>query len=126
LAPSCNSQRHGQTFSSPCAYARAFRLPHALHIRQQFNEFLVISNSLLSLEFGILLHLRLILLAFLILILLVVGLTERALLVLVIFLDLLLFVGQLAKSFVAQSTTQAEYVAAASCLSKILWIVQTM
>jgi hypothetical protein len=81
---------------------RAFRLPHALHIGRQFNESLVISNTLLSLGFGILL-LRLILLAFPMLILWVVrlierallGLTERALLGLVIFLDLLLFVGLL-------------------------------
>jgi hypothetical protein len=51
------------------------------------------SNTLLSLRFGILLHLRLILLAFLMLISWVVGLTERALLILAILLDLLLFVG---------------------------------
>jgi hypothetical protein len=30
------------------------------------------------------------------------------------------------QSSVAQSTTEAEYVAAASCCSQILWIVQTM
>jgi hypothetical protein len=45
------------------------------------------------LGFGILLLLRLILLAFLMLILQVVGLTERALLVVAIFLDLLMFAG---------------------------------
>jgi hypothetical protein len=47
------------------------------------------------------------------LILWVVGLTERELLALVIFLDLLSFAGLLGKSSVAQSTTKAEYVAAA-------------
>jgi hypothetical protein len=71
----------------------AFGLPHALHIGWQFSEFLGISNTLLSLGFGILLLLHLILLAFLMLILRVVGLTERALLVLIFFLDLLSFVG---------------------------------
>jgi hypothetical protein len=71
----------------------AFRLPHTLHIELRFSESLGISKILLSLGFGILLLICLILLAFLMLILLVVGLTERALLVLVIFLNLLLFAG---------------------------------
>jgi hypothetical protein len=56
------------------------------------------SNTLLSLGFGILLLLRGILLVFLILILWVAGLTERALLGLVILLDLLSFVGLLGNS----------------------------
>jgi hypothetical protein len=77
---------------------RAFRLPHALHIRWQFSEVSGISSTLLSLGFGILLLLRWILLAFLMLILRVVGLTERALLGLVIFLDLLSFAGLLKNS----------------------------
>jgi hypothetical protein len=72
-----------------------FRLPHALHIGQSFSGFSGISNAHSGLEFGIPLLLRLILLAFLMLILRVVGLTEKALLVHVIFLDLLLFVGLL-------------------------------
>jgi hypothetical protein len=59
--------------------------------------FLGISNTLLSLGFGILL-LRWILLAFSMLILQVVGLTERAPLRLVIFLDLLSFAGLLRNS----------------------------
>jgi hypothetical protein len=49
----------------------------------------------MSLGFGILPLLRLIMLAFPMLILRLVGLTERALLGLVIFLDLLLFAGLL-------------------------------
>jgi hypothetical protein len=61
------------------------------------------SNALLSLGFGILLLLRLILLAFLVLILQVVGLTERALLVLISFLDLLLFAGLLESSLLLHS-----------------------
>jgi hypothetical protein len=51
------------------------------------------SNTLPSLGFGILLLLHWMLLAFSMLILRVVGLTERALLELVIFLDLLMFAG---------------------------------
>jgi hypothetical protein len=61
---------------------------------------------LLSLVFGILLFLRLILLGFLMLISRVVGLTERALLVLVIFSDLLLYVGQLTSSPLLYSPPQ--------------------
>jgi hypothetical protein len=72
-----------------------FRLPHTLHIIKQFSESLGISNKLLSLGFGIPFLHRLILLAFLMLILLVVGLIEKALLVHDIFLDLLLCVGLL-------------------------------
>jgi hypothetical protein len=70
-------------------------IPHAFCIGQPFNGFLGISNTHSSLGFGILLLLHWILLAFLMLILWVVGLTERALLVLVIFLDHLLFAGHL-------------------------------
>jgi hypothetical protein len=83
---------------------RAFRLPHVLHIGRQFSKSLGISNTLLSLEFGILLLLHLILLAFPMLILWVVGLTERALLGLVIFLDLLSFVGLLKISLLLHSS----------------------
>jgi hypothetical protein len=71
----------------------AFRLPHALHIEWQFSESLGTSNTLLSLGFGILL-LHLMLLAFLMLILWVVRLTERGLLARAIF-SVLLFVGLL-------------------------------
>jgi hypothetical protein len=74
----------------------AFRLPHALRIIKQFRESLGISNKLLSLGFGILLLFHWILL------------TSHK------------------QSSVAQSTTEAEYVAAASCCSQILWIVHTM
>jgi hypothetical protein len=74
---------------------RAFRLPHALHIGQSFSGVLGISNRQSSLTFDIPLLLRLILLVFLMLILRVVGLTKRALLAHVIFLDLLLFAGLL-------------------------------
>jgi hypothetical protein len=56
------------------------------------------SNTLLSLEFDILLLLRWILLTFPMLILRVVGLTEITLLRLVIFLDLLSFAGLLRNS----------------------------
>jgi hypothetical protein len=76
----------------------AFRLLHVLHIGRQFSEFLGISNTLLSLGFGILLLLHWILLAFPMLILQVMGLTERTLLRLVIFLDLLSFAGLLGNS----------------------------
>jgi hypothetical protein len=73
----------------------AFRLPHAIRIGWLFSGFLGILNTHLSLGFGILLLLRWILLVFLMLILWVVRLIERALLRLVIFLDLLLFAGLL-------------------------------
>jgi hypothetical protein len=73
----------------------ACRLPRALHIQLSFNQSLGISNILLSLGFGILLLLRWILLFFLMLILLVVGLIVKAQLVIVIFLDRLLFAGLL-------------------------------
>jgi hypothetical protein len=81
----------------------AFSLPHALHTRRLFSESSCILNTLLSLGFGILLLLRLILLAFTMLILRVVGLTERALLILVIFSDPLLFVGLLANHLLLHS-----------------------
>jgi hypothetical protein len=77
---------------------RAFRLHHTLHIRRQFSGFSCISNTLLSLRFSILLLLRWTLLAFPMLILQVVGLTERAPLGLFIFLDLLSFAGLLENS----------------------------
>jgi hypothetical protein len=74
---------------------RAFRLPHALHTGQQFSGSSGILNTHSSLRFGILFLLRWILLIFPMLIFRVVGLIERALLILVIFSDLLLFVGLL-------------------------------
>jgi ABC-type transport system involved in multi-copper enzyme maturation permease subunit len=80
-----------------------FRLPHALHIGQQFNEFPDISNTHSNLGFGIHLLLRLILLAFPMLISRVVGLTEKALLVHVILLDLLLFVGLLTNNLLSHN-----------------------
>jgi hypothetical protein len=84
----------------------AFKLPHAIHIGRQFRGSSGTSNTLLSLGFGILLLLRLILLGFLMLILRGVGLIERALLILAIFLDLLLYVGQLASSLLLHSLPQ--------------------
>jgi hypothetical protein len=81
----------------------AFRLLHTLHIGWQFSEFSGTSNTLLSLKFGILLPLRLILLGFPMLISWGVGLTERALLVLAIFSDLLLYVDQLTSSLLLHS-----------------------
>jgi hypothetical protein len=125
LAPSFTLRQHSQTFSSPCACERAFRLPHALHIELPFNGFLGISNTLLSLGFGILLRLRWILLGFWMLILLVVGLTERAPLVLS-FSWIFSSWSSRKQSSIAQATIEAEYVAAASYCSQILWIVHTM
>jgi hypothetical protein len=84
-------------FNSPWGCACAFRLPHSLRIGRQFSGFSCISNTLLSLGFGILL-LHWILLAFPMLILRVVGLTKRAPPGLVIFLDLLSFAGLLRNS----------------------------
>jgi hypothetical protein len=82
------------------------RLPHTLHIGQQFSESSGISNTHSNLGFSILHLFHLILLDFSMLILWVVGLNERALLVHAIFLDLLLFVGQLANSLRSHSPPQ--------------------
>jgi hypothetical protein len=106
IGPSCTSRQHDQTFSSPCAFVHAFRLPHAPHIGQQFSKSSGTSNTLLSLGFGILHLLLLILLTFLILILWVVGLTERALLILATFSDLLLFAGHFKKNLQLHSPPQ--------------------
>jgi hypothetical protein len=84
----------------------AFRFSLALHIEQQFSESSGISNTHSNLGFGILLLLHMILLVFLMLILRTVGLTGRALLVHVIFLNLILFVGQLANSLLSYSPPQ--------------------
>jgi ABC-type transport system involved in multi-copper enzyme maturation permease subunit len=84
----------------------AFSLPHAPHIGRQFSESLGTSNTLLSLVFDILLLLCLILLGFPMLISQVVGLTERALLVPVIFSDLLLNVGQLTSRLLLHNPPQ--------------------
>jgi hypothetical protein len=65
-------------------------------------------------------------LVFLMLILRVVGLTERAHLVFYFLRSSLICWSSQKQSSVAQSTTEAEYVAAASCCSQILWIVHTM
>jgi hypothetical protein len=85
---------------------RAFKLSHALHIGQLFNEFSGISNTHSNLGFGIPLLHHLILLAFPMLILWVVGLTKKALLVHAIFLDLLLFVGLLANNVLLHNPQQ--------------------
>jgi hypothetical protein len=66
-------------------------------------NFLGISNTILSLGFGILPLLRLILLAFPMIILRVVGLTERALRGLVFFLDFLSFAGLLESGLLLHS-----------------------
>jgi hypothetical protein len=65
-------------------------------------------HTLLSLRFGILLPLCLILLGFPVLILWGVGLTERALLVLAIFLDLLFYVDQLASSLLLHNPSHRQ------------------
>jgi cytochrome c oxidase subunit IV len=77
---------------------RAFRPPHALHTGQQFSESSGILSTLSTLGFGILFLLRWILLIFSMLILRGVGLIVKAFLGLVIFSDLLLFVGLLKNS----------------------------
>jgi hypothetical protein len=66
-------------------FFHAFRLLHTPHIGQQFSKCSSTSSTLLGLGFDNLFLLRLILLAFPMLILRVVGLTERALLVFAIF-----------------------------------------
>jgi hypothetical protein len=78
-----------------CLCMRFQAFPHTSH-RQAVQRFSGISNTHSNLGFGIPLLYRLILLAFPMLFLRVVELTEKTLLVHVIFLDLLLFVGLLA------------------------------
>jgi hypothetical protein len=80
MAPSCTSQRHDRIFSLMYVCVHAFKLPHTLHIGQPFSRFSCISNTHSNLGFGILLLHRLILLAFWMVILRVVGLTEKVLL----------------------------------------------
>jgi hypothetical protein len=127
LAPSCTPRRHDQTFSSPCACVRAFMLPHTLHTRQQFSGSSNISNTHSSLGFGILLLLPWILLVFLMLIFAGCGIDRKSTSVTCQFFGSSLICWSSRKqSSVAQSTTKAEYVAAASCCSQILWIVHNM
>jgi hypothetical protein len=80
---------------------RAFSLLHALQIGQQLSESSGTSNTPSSSVFDILLLLHLILLVSW-----VVGLVERALLVHAIFLDLILFVGQLTSSLLSHNPPQ--------------------
>jgi hypothetical protein len=89
-----------------CAYVHAFKLLHAIHIGKPFSGSSGISNTHLNLGFGILLLHRLIWLAFPMLILRVVGLIEKALLVQVIFFDLLLFVGLLVNNLLLHNPPQ--------------------
>jgi hypothetical protein len=88
-----------------CLCARIQASPRSSH-RMQFNKSSNTSNRLLSLGFGILLLFCLILLCFPMLISLGVGLTGRALLVLANFLDLLLYVHQLANRLLLYSPPQ--------------------
>jgi hypothetical protein len=81
----------------------AFRVLHALHIGRQFSDCLDTSNTLPSLRFSILHLIRMILLGFPMPISRGVGLTEITLLVLAIFLDLLLYVGQLTSNLLLYS-----------------------
>jgi hypothetical protein len=84
----------------------AFKLLHAIHIGKSFSRSSDISNTHSNLGFGIPLLHHFILLGFSILILRVVGLTEKALRVHVIFLDLLLFVGLLTKNLLLHNPPQ--------------------
>jgi hypothetical protein len=83
-----------------------FQASHALHSGKPFNRSSGISNTHSNLGFGIPLLHRLILLTFPMLILWVVGLTKKALLVRVIFLDLLLFVGLLTNNLLLHNPPQ--------------------
>jgi hypothetical protein len=105
----------------------AFKLLHTIHNYKPFSGSSGISNTHLNLGFGIPLLHCLILLTFPMLILRVVELTEKAPLVHVIFLDLLLFfLSSHKQTSSAQSTIVAKYVVNASCCSQILWIVHTI
>jgi hypothetical protein len=84
----------------------AFRLSHVLHIGRQFSESSGTSNILISLRFSILLLLHLILLPFSMLILRGVRLTERALLILATFSNLLLLADLLENNVQLHSSPQ--------------------
>jgi hypothetical protein len=96
-------------------------LPHTLHIGQQFSESSGISNTHPNSGFGIQLLHRLILLAFPMLTLRVVGLTEKSTFDTCYFLGSYFVCWSACKqSSVAQSTIEFEYVAAASYCSQII------
>jgi hypothetical protein len=84
----------------------AFKLLHAIHIGKPFSGSSGISNIHLNLGFGTPLLLHLILLGFPMLILPGVESIEKALLVHVIFLDLLLFVVLLANNLLLHNPPQ--------------------
>jgi hypothetical protein len=83
-----------------------FQVPHALHISKSFSGFLGISNPHSNLGFCIPLLHHLILLTFPMLILRIVELTKKALLIHVIFLDLLLFIGLLTNNLLLHNPPQ--------------------
>jgi hypothetical protein len=92
----------------------AFSLPHAPHIGRQFSESSGTSNTLLSLVFGILLILRLILLGFFDTDFADCGIDRKSTSATCHFLISSLVCRSAHKqSYVTQSTTEAEYVAAA-------------
>jgi hypothetical protein len=106
LAPSCTSRWHNQIFSLSYACVHACKLPHTLHIGKSYRGSSGISNTHSNLGFGTPHLPHLILLDFLMLILWVVELIEKALLVLVTFLDLLLFVGLLKNNLLLHNPQQ--------------------
>jgi hypothetical protein len=102
-----------------------FRLSHAFHIGQQFNESSGISNTHSNLEFGIPLLRRLI--CFSDADFVGCGIDQKNTSDTCHFLESYLICWSTHKqSSIAQSTTGSEYVATASCCSEILWIVHTM
>jgi hypothetical protein len=106
-----------------CACVRAFKLPHALHISKSFSGFSGTSNPHLNLGFGILLLHRLIWLAFPMLILRVVKMTEKHfwhMLFSWIFSSLLFFLQTIFYCIIHRRGRVY------SCCSQILWIVHTM
>jgi hypothetical protein len=104
----------------------ALKLPHALHIDKSFSGFLGISNTHLNLVFAILLLNRLILLGFYV-DFAGCGIERKITSGTCHFLGSSLICWSSRKqTSVAQSTTEVEYVTAASCCSQILCIVHTM
>jgi hypothetical protein len=112
---------HGDTTRHSVCFVHAFKLFYALHINKLFSRSSDISNTHSNLEFGTPLLHRLILLAFLMLILSGVKLIEKITSRTCHFLGSSLICWSSRKqSSIAQSTTEAKYVAAASCCSQIL------
>jgi hypothetical protein len=104
----------------------AFRLPHALHIGRMFSGFLGISNTHLGVGIWYYASSSLDIVSFSNADFVGCGIDRKSTFETCHFLrSSLICQSSQKQSSAPQSTTKAEYVAAASCCSQILWIVHT-